>query len=419
MSDWPVTRASSSTVGADISRLSTVSLTAICAVLMVPTVAADWVMAQGSAARAGASDVTSAPRSTWAFPIEGPIALQSAPPLVVRDAVYAAKHNGIVAVELSGGTKIWSFEMGVSTVAPLAFDNGSLVVATRDNTIRALDVATGRELWKVALRAPPSGGAIAIAGLVIVGVEDGSCTAIRDGRVMWETRYADGMQGAPIYHDNRVFCAGDEGKVVSLDPSTGGILWNTTLGFDVNAPPLAVDQTIVLATSRPGLIALSTAAGTVVWSTELSGGSENPPAFSNGTVFVDGGPELVAIESATGMIRWVRAIESIDTGPVLSGSTAVVTNVFGKAIAVDSSSGEPIGSRSLGVLVHGGPSIANGWMYATVARGGSQNLFLVAEPLEFSDHESIPNDLLPILGIVVLAFLKKTKGDKKRCGQSA
>lgn len=145
----------------------------------------------------------------------------------------------------------WSYDLetGNSVSAPIAVD-GVLYVATGYSVVRAIDVTTGRQLWRFDPQAPEAAGAKLRSGWGIrglawwnrklyVGTQDGRLIAIDagTGKPVWSVMTLDknsvaNITGAPRVFDGKViigFGGADYGSVrgyvTTYDAETGKLLW--------------------------------------------------------------------------------------------------------------------------------------------------------------------------------------------------
>src|SRR5262249_22535511 len=91
----------------------------------------------------------------------------------------------------------------------------------------ALDLASGRSVWRARLRAPLSGGTAASAALVVVGASDGQLFALNpaDRGLRWKVRLT-GEVLAPAAIGGRLIAVRTvDGKLHALAPADGHELW--------------------------------------------------------------------------------------------------------------------------------------------------------------------------------------------------
>jgi outer membrane protein assembly factor BamB len=249
----------------------------------------------------------------------------------------SSNRGGLLAVDTLTGKVKWTSRPsgtahGNPFVATAPAVSGDTVITPMGNTLVALALATGKELW----RGPATAQGAAVAagsGLVYVMGEDNSFHALEatTGREKWKLGLARGgsCESVPIARDGAVYVGGN----TLVTPA------------DANRP----------ASYHRYLFALDATTGEQRWRY-----SPVPPGSSGGvcfgqlvvtadTLFAVGGQTLYALHLATGRERWKpvevrRPVEGrdravtvhglVDGGSVLVGLTA------GALIAFDKASGQ-------------------------------------------------------------------------------
>jgi outer membrane protein assembly factor BamB len=167
---------------------------------------------------------------------EGPPGIGRAAPIVVGDAVVSA-NGGLSAYEVASGELRWRIE-GVEGFAPMATDHGVVFASLATDTelvLLAVDVASGRELWRVPFDGPVFIG-LAASASTVVGIESSGTVRAFDaatGEERWRLRLRTHPNGAPQVLGDVVAVA-DEGlrelftereyRVTFLDLETGRYL---------------------------------------------------------------------------------------------------------------------------------------------------------------------------------------------------
>ena len=147
-------------------------------------------------------------------------------------------------------------------VEPLVAGGARVFVATRNGTVRALDPATGMELWKV--EGFP-GRLSATDGVLLVRDELGTITSLhpRSGAVRW--RSETGVKGAlPALVDaDLVHVAGQGFACLRLE--SGAPVWVDSKGVEATAPPVVTTTRVITGEQDGTLRCRDRARGTVLW----------------------------------------------------------------------------------------------------------------------------------------------------------
>lgn len=203
--------------------------------------------------------------------------------------------------------------VGAGNTAYTAFRSGN------DDVIVALELASGREIWRHVDRAPAM-----------------------DFQV---PRYGDGPHATPLLVGNRLFFVGSTAHLIALDATTGKRLWRVRLWEDLDgtelergyaASPLAVGDAIVLPVGGKGrgAVAFRQSDGSVLWSRHDFAAAYASPVLLR----VDGIEQIcmlfhehvVGLDPKNGALLWKRFIDRTRyvhcTTPIVTGDGGIIVN---------------------------------------------------------------------------------------------
>ena len=242
--------------------------------------------------------------------------------------------GGLTAVDTTTGKVKWTarptgLAHGTPFVATAPAVSGDAVITPMGNTLVALSLATGKELW----RGPATAQQAAVAvngGLAYVLGDDGNFYALdaKTGQEKWKVAFArrGSCVARPIVRDDVVYVTGN----VVVTPA------------DANRP----------ASYYQHLFALDAATGHERWrypsapTGRTSGVCHDRPVVTADTLFAVSEATLYAVNVATGRDRWppvevrrpvegreraVNVFGLVDAGSVLVGLTSNVMIAFDKA----------------------------------------------------------------------------------------
>jgi outer membrane protein assembly factor BamB len=234
--------------------------------------------------------------------------------------------------------------------APVATAERVFTIDSHAN-VAAVESATGRPVWRAALRPKEEdygaiGGGLAYdQGVLYITTGFGEVVALiaENGRLLWRVNLGVPFRAPPTISDGRVFAINMENKLYALSSDDGHRLWqheglpeNSGLMGAANA---AVSGGIVIAPYSSGEIyALRTDNGRVVWSDLLTrtGAAASLTTFSN----ISGGPviagdqvyaisnagRMAAINLRTGARTWDQVLGGTQTPWVAGEFIYLVTN---------------------------------------------------------------------------------------------
>jgi outer membrane protein assembly factor BamB len=220
-------------------------------------------------------------------------------------------------------SQVWTAPLDDHVQGPLASDGRFLFVATRDGTLRGLDLARGSLIWRVAGR---PGVLAAREGLLVARGPDGTVWAIdpETGSARWKAE--SGVAGTlpPVFDGDRVIVAG-KGLAV-LDAARGAVLWSVPADAVSTAPPVPSGRCLLVPEESGTLRCRAPGTGSSVW-TWAAGGPlyASPVVDSDGRILLGTSSRaFVALSSEDGHRQWRWKLGAdVRTRPALLGQHVV------------------------------------------------------------------------------------------------
>ena len=210
-------------------------------------------------------------------------------------------------VALVPAKQVWSARIGEVTF-PLEVDvsGDTIVVASTDGAVAALDARTGRDLWRTNVGAPIAAGVGSDGKVAAVVTRTNDVVTLVNGREIWRQKLAAQVFTSPFVAGGRVFVLAADRSVNAFDGQTGRKLWSQQrpsepLVLRQSGVMLAVGDTLVvgLAGRLTGLNPLN---GSVRW--------EAPIASPRGINDVERLVDLVGRVSRVGNAVCARAFQA-------------------------------------------------------------------------------------------------------------
>ncbi len=223
----------------------------------------------------------------------------------------------------------WRVPLGESYSGPLIVGERVFVTETVDKkleVVRALDRATGKELWKAEW--------------------EGSMTV-----PFFAAANGSWIRATPAYSDGKLYVAGIRDVLVCLDAATGHTVWKVdfveqlkselpTFGFVCS--PL-IDGEFLYVQAGGGFVKLEKATGKLVWRVLDDGGGMNGSAFSSPVIATLAGKRQLLVQTRTTLTG-----VDIDTGaklwaidiPAMRGMNILTPTVFENSIFTSSYGGK-------------------------------------------------------------------------------
>jgi serine/threonine protein kinase/outer membrane protein assembly factor BamB len=241
------------------------------------------------------------------------------------------------------GTEVWRFKAS-SSVDYLAVAGGVVYAGTGQNTVYALDAATGKQVWWRATSTTDNSQLVVADGAVVIAdPTEGGVLALdaATGDQRWVrpsgSTGSGGILGLATDGD-RVFCgyaakSDTTGGVTAFGAATGTLLWTTTFdqSVDINGGLAAASGTVYATTADGEIYAYREATGAKRWRLHGKGvkfGGNASPLVSGDVVYVcssNNPPVLYAIRTTGhGRELWHQALGAADNASWLAVSDGVL-----------------------------------------------------------------------------------------------
>jgi outer membrane protein assembly factor BamB len=291
-------------------------------------------------------------------------------------------------VELKGSMAVrtaWKLDIGKARgyqFSP-ALTGDTLVVAAADGAIARVDVATGKQLWRVKADSDLSAGVGTDGNLIVVGGEKGILMGYNmDGKLLWKTQLSSEILSAPVVSQGIVVARSIDNRIVGVDATDGSKKWTVqkvapplTLR---NAPGMIVAGTDVIV-AQPGgkLSALIMATGAPRWDVEVGisrGATElervtdiggAPVLFENEVCAASYQGRVGCFDLVTGSARWTRDLSSsvgvaVDQLFVFAPDDKGALNAFTRDTGASSWKNDKLSFRRLSTPLSYGRAVAVG-----------------------------------------------------------
>ena len=383
-----------------------------------------------------------------------------------------AARTGYAEAEAPGGNQLcWKFKTGGEVTSSPAVADGRVYFSSEDGYLYAIEVASGREVWRVHLGANISSPAVA-SGKVLVTCNAGDIVAVdaKSGAQVWRQSLGEEAGfGSPLVVGSRVFVNGKR-SVHVFNAETGANLYNEEVNRRVSGgvAPLAYDGNLILALVAAGdmlgcnafeavngysrfwvtigpssvnwirsgpavsdgkvfAVNVSPAGYSTVyamnefgmnaWNQQLDGVTEASPAVAYGRVYVPTDKHVYALNVTDGTVMWSYPVDG--RGSISSPAVADGKVFFGLdngcIYALDAYTGELVWEYRTGGAVRSSPAISDGLLFV-----GSNDGYLYAvgrKPEKPETGTTSPNIqylfALGVSGVLVVAgvllYFKKHK----------
>jgi outer membrane protein assembly factor BamB len=218
-------------------------------------------------------------REVWATPATGPV--RGTPAVIGHMAVFASETGTVTELDTRSGAILWTHAVNAADNTSLAAAGGLVVLGLQDGVVVGLSMQDGKQRWRTDTGDHTRIGTPTIAGgrVFVATLDDNgpgthhiAALDLVTGRLLW--RFAspgDVPAYTPAIAGGLAIVDGESGSVTALDVATGRVQWQ------VKAPGLvevvsAVSGGVAYAASNGGVaFALDIATGAERWQVPIQG----------------------------------------------------------------------------------------------------------------------------------------------------
>ena len=232
-----------------------------------------------------------------------------------------------------------------------ALDSSAVYANNAAGEIVKLDASNGRQVWRINIGEPISGGIGLGSGVLFVGTKTGNLHAIdAAGKPLWKAKVSSEILSVPRYFDGMVIVRTGDNHIFGLDATDGSRKWV----FERTTPALSLRSSV-------GII------------------------VDGGAVYAGfAGGKMVAIRADTGKLLWeatiaqpkgvteIERIADITSLPVIDGPLVYAVAYQGRVAAVDRISGKVLWNRDISSYT--GMNAEDGKLFVSHALGSVYSL---------------------------------------------
>lgn len=275
---------------------------------------------------------------------------------------------------------LWTYDTDYEVTSSPSVANGRIIAGVSNGDILALDLKTGREIWRLPLESGQnsiwSSPAIS-SGRIYIGSRDNNlyCLNLDNGNLVWSFPTGDDVDSSPVAVGERVFFSSNDGYLYCLNAVDGTLIWRVLISLtraDEFSSPAVVDNVVFASSSTGRFYAVSASNGDILWTFEAGGSSA--PVVSDGKVFFASGLDVYSLDAATGLSLWNATLNfpNFRSAPAISNNMLFVAAGFGRLYAFDVTTGLEVWSFDIGADVWSSPSVADGKVFIGSAAGNGR-----------------------------------------------
>lgn len=259
-------------------------------------------------------------------------------PLYHQSMVYFGNNLGeIKAFSYRTGTYEWTYNVGFPIHSSPSIKDGRLFVLASNDTLYAMDAASGKILWMYK-RDFPLGRPV----------------------IKWDSD--------PVCFEDIVYTGFSDGMLIGVNIYTGNVvfekqLMSNTMFKDLDATPYIDEQRIIVPSYDGNLYCLDRSTGTVLWVVK-DGGAKSVRVYNDIVYFSSNNGILYSIDINNGAINWsVRIKAGIPSSPIVVSDYVVVASSERGLMFYDKSNGRYAGEFNSGTGAFADPVYNDGYIY--------------------------------------------------------
>ncbi len=361
--------------------MSVLALAALTTVTLSPGSASadDWPQFRGTAQQLGVASglpLKLEPKWTYSF-ADG----AETTPAIVDGRVFLGGLSGtFAALDLKTGKELWKIETEEEIKSSALVRGDTVYFGDEWGRLRALNVENGTETWRFeaesSITAPPN-LVPGKDGCLAVGSYDNSlyCLDPKTGKSRWRVETEGYVHGSPaITNGGQIVSSGCDGMLRTIDGKTGQEIAKLAIGSYVAASPAIDGDELFVGTFDNEVVKVDLAKGEVVWRYKHPK-REFPfyssPAVTDKLVVLGGRDKMIhALDRQTGKSLWTHSRRArVDASPIVVGDRVYIADQAGVVMALSLADGKVVWEFQGSEAFIGSPAIADGFLVIAAGDG--------------------------------------------------
>lgn len=331
----------------------------------------DWPHYRGNPSLHGASPATIGhqPSLAWTFTTKAEIL--SSPVIHDGTVFVGSTDNSVYAIDLATGKQKWVYATKDMVEAPPLVLDGRVYVGSSDFFFYALDAKTGALLWKFECQDKILGSANWFTGKdgrrrVVVGSYDARVYCFDEqGKKLWSYETDNFVNGSPAIHNGEVVFGGCDAGLHLVDGESGARITKIDLGSgcQVAGSVALLDDKAYFGHYGNEFLRVDLDNGEVDWRypSRREGFCSSPALDDTYAVFGGRDKNLHCVLRKDGTPQWkFKTRRKVDASAVITGDKVLFGSGDGRLYMLSLATGEQLWSYDIGRPVYSSPAVVNG-----------------------------------------------------------
>jgi outer membrane protein assembly factor BamB len=351
-------------------------LSAVAAIASFPAlVSADWPVFRGDATMTGVATAKLPDQLEEKWTFKAGDAVEGAPAIAGGTVYVASFDKHLYALELATGKQKWKVKLGPMKASP-SFKGDHVYVGDLDGKLYCLRAADGSKVWEFATEGEIIAGCNFHGDNVLIGSHDSTLYCLNpDGKKLWDMKIDGPVNGTPAVIGDTTFVAGCDSILHILDAKSGKELGAVDLGGQAAATAAVVQDMAYVGTMANTVVAVDLKKKEKAWTFEPA--VRQQPFYASaaaGELVVAGSRDkkVYGINPKTGKQEWNFLTNGqVDASPVVVNGRVYVGCLGneGNFYVLDLKSGKKVQELNLDSAVCGSAAVGPDCLVVGTDRG--------------------------------------------------
>ncbi len=348
----------------------------------------DWPVGRGNSASTATSDssIPAKPEVLWEYKTDSDKSGFEGTPIIYDGKVFVGDFEGTIhAIDLGTGKAVWKVKKKDGFVTSAAANQGCIVIGDYSGMVYCLDTKTGNEVWAREIEQQVANGANFYGDNVLITSEGGTMFAmdLKTGEPKWSFATGDQLRSSPTIWKTFSLLGGCDGRLHKIDLIKGESSGN---GVPLQAPTLSTPSVIgkiAIVPTQPGVVlAIDVETEKVLWtfaetsqSSDIRSSAATLGKFENDelsgiTVITTRNRRVIGVDLRNGKVLWEAILKKrTESSPVICGGRAWIGAMDGMLYAIDLETGMETWSYQMSGQILASPAIADDKLVIATEKG--------------------------------------------------